>query len=132
MGRGDGVTILLTAGTVWAFVHIFAVRRLRRGRDLRPVPTGSRAWPPAWSPRPARSALTVGIPLLSAIAAARFQRPAARGRSASDGLLSGIHLALGVDAAILLAVAARCSRSAGAHRQARLTTPLTTTRKAMT
>ncbi|MGH3416714.1 MAG: MFS transporter [Actinocrinis sp.] len=105
IGRGDGVAILLIAGVPWAFVQIFAIvaygvtatsglANHEQGMATGLVTTAQQV------------GLTVGIPLLSAIAASRSNALQRAGRSASDGLLSGIHVSIGVDAAILVAVSA--------------------------
>jgi IMP dehydrogenase/GMP reductase len=50
--------------------------------------------------------MTVGIPLISAVASARAAALARGGRSAADALAGGIRFGLGVDSAIVLVIAA--------------------------
>ena len=95
----------MTAGTVWAFVHIFGIVAYGVAATSG-LPDREQGLATGLVTTAQQVGLTVGIPLLSAIAAARSNALQRAGHSAVDGLLSGIHLALGVDAAILLAVAA--------------------------
>lgn len=101
MNHGDSVLILLVAGTFWAYGHLHAVVGYNvtatsgLSNEEQGLATGL-------STTTQQVALTVGIPILSAIASARQGVLRRSGQSAEAALVGGFHLALVVCAATTL------------------------------
>jgi EmrB/QacA subfamily drug resistance transporter len=101
MTKGDSVLILLAAGTLWVYFHLHAVVSFNVTATSG-LPNEEQGQATGLATTTQQVALTVGIPILSAIAATRQNALLRAGRSAQDALAGGFHLALWVDAAIVL------------------------------
>jgi EmrB/QacA subfamily drug resistance transporter len=101
MTRGDSVLILLAAGTLWVYFHMHGVVAFNVTATSG-LPNEEQGQATGLATTTQQVALTVGIPILSAIAATRQNALLRAGRSAQDALMGGFHLALWVDAAIVL------------------------------
>ena len=101
MTRSDSVLILLAAGTVWVYGNLHAIVGYNvtatsgLANEEQGLATGL-------ATTTQQVALTVGIPIMSAIASTRQNGLLRSGRSATDALVGGFHLAMWVDAAIVL------------------------------
>lgn len=101
MTRGDSVLILLIAGVIWVYGNLHAIVAFNvtatsgLSNEEQGLATGL-------ATTTQQVALTVGIPILSAIASTRQNSLLHAGRSAQDALIGGFHLAMWVDAVILL------------------------------
>ncbi|ACU76349.1 major facilitator superfamily MFS_1 [Catenulispora acidiphila DSM 44928] len=102
---GNGTVLLLTIGAVAAFGHLAAVVSYgvtatsglgdtEQGLATGLVTTSQQV------------GLTLGIPLLSAVASARSDSLRTAGHSAKDALTSGIQLSMGADGVVVLVAAA--------------------------
>jgi hypothetical protein len=101
MTKGDSVLILLAAGTLWVYFHMHGVVAFNVTATSG-LPNEEQGQATGLATTTQQVALTVGIPILSAIAATRQNALLQAGRSAQDALMGGFHLALWVDAAIVL------------------------------
>jgi EmrB/QacA subfamily drug resistance transporter len=101
MTKGDSVLILLAAGTLWVYFHMHGVVSFNVTATSG-LPNEEQGQATGLATTTQQVALTVGIPALSAIAATRQSALLRAGRSAQDALMGGFHLALWVDAAIVL------------------------------
>ncbi len=101
MTKGDSVLILLAAGTLWVYFHMHGVVSFNVTATSG-LPNEEQGQATGLATTTQQVALTVGIPGLSAIAATRQNALLRAGRSAQDALTGGFHLALWVDAAIVL------------------------------
>ena len=101
MTKGDSVLILLAAGTLWVYFHMHGVVAFNVTATSG-LPNEEQGQATGLATTTQQVALTVGIPILSAIAATRQNALLRAGRSAQDALMGGFHLALWVDAAIVL------------------------------
>ena len=101
MTKGDSVLILLAAGTLWVYFHMHAVVSFNVTATSG-LPNEEQGQATGLATTTQQVALTVGIPILSAIAATRQNALLRAGHSAQDALMGGFHLALWVDAAIVL------------------------------
>ena len=101
MSKGDSVLILLAAGTLWVYFHMHGVVAFNVTATSG-LPNEEQGQATGLATTTQQVALTVGIPILSAIAATRQNALLRAGRSAQDALMGGFHLALWVDAAIVL------------------------------
>jgi hypothetical protein len=101
MTRGDSVLILALAGVIWVYGNLHAIVAFNvtatsgLSNEEQGLATGL-------ATTTQQVALTVGIPILSAIASTRQNSLLHAGRSAQDALIGGFHLAMWADAAILL------------------------------
>lgn len=104
VGAGDGALLLAVAGSAAAFGHLAAIvaygvtATSGLGDQEQGLATGLVT-------TAQQVGLTVGIPVLSAIASARTDALRTAGHTVDGALLGGIRLGLGVDAAAVLAVA---------------------------
>jgi EmrB/QacA subfamily drug resistance transporter len=105
MTHGDSVLVLLVAGSLWVYGHLQAVvgYNVTATSGLADEEQGLAT---GLATTTQQVALTVGIPIMSALASTRTNALMQSGRSRVDALVGGFHLALGVDGAILLAGAA--------------------------
>jgi MFS family permease len=105
IGPGDATVLLVTIGAVAAFGHLAAVVSYgvtatsglgdtEQGLATGLVTTSQQV------------GLTLGIPLLSAVASARSDSLRTAGHTAKDALASGIQLSLGTDGVVVLVAAA--------------------------
>jgi len=103
LDRGDGVLLILVAGTIACFGHMHAIVSYgiaatsglsdrEQGLATGLVTTAQQI------------GITVGIPLLSALASSRSAHLREAGRSFADATLGGVELGLAADAGILLVV----------------------------
>jgi MFS family permease len=101
MTRGDSVLILLLGGSVWIFGNLQAIVGYNvtatsgLANEEQGLATGL-------ATTTQQVALTVGIPIMSALAATRTAGLLRAGDGQLDALVGGFHLALGVDAGIAL------------------------------
>ena len=102
MTRSDSVLILMVAGTLWVYFHMHGVVSFNVTATSG-LPDEEQGQATGLATTTQQVALTVGIPIVSAIASTRENALLRAGRSAQDALLGGFHLALWVDAAIVLA-----------------------------
>jgi EmrB/QacA subfamily drug resistance transporter len=104
LGASDGVILLLIAGTAAAFGHMHAIvsygiaATSGLSDDEQGLATGLVT-------TAQQVGLTIGIPLLSALASARAGHLRASGRTFAQATLGGVRLGLAVDAGVVLAVA---------------------------
>ena len=101
MSKGDSVLILLAAGTLWVYFHMHGVVAFNVTATSG-LPNEEQGQATGLATTTQQVALTVGIPILSAIAATRQNALLRAGRSAQDALIGGFHLAMWADTAILL------------------------------
>lgn len=100
-----GAWLVLVAGSLACFWHLFAV--VSYGLTVTSgVPDSEQGLATGVVTTAQQVALTVGIPLLSALAAARSDALASAGRDAVHALLGGLRTGLGADALVLAAMAA--------------------------
>ncbi|HEU5332910.1 MAG TPA: MFS transporter [Actinocrinis sp.] len=105
LDRGDATAVLLIAGTFWGAAHLPAI--VAYGVTATSgLPDREQGLATGLATTAQQVGMTVGIPLISAIAAARAGGLARAGHSASDALAGGIRFGLGVDSAIVLVIAA--------------------------
>ncbi|HEV2634752.1 MAG TPA: MFS transporter [Actinocrinis sp.] len=97
--RGDSVLMLLIAGTVVFFGHMHAVVSYNVTATSG-LPDEEQGLATGLATTTQQVALTVGIPIMSAIASTRQNSLLRAGRSATDALVGGFHLALAADAVI--------------------------------
>jgi hypothetical protein len=104
LGASDGVILLLIAGTAAAFGHMHAIvsygitATSGLSDDEQGLATGLVT-------TAQQVGITIGIPLLSALASARAGSLRAAGRTFAQATLGGVRLGLAVDAGVVLAVA---------------------------
>ena len=97
MTRGDSVLILALAGVIWVYGNLHAIVAFNvtatsgLANEEQGLATGL-------ATTTQQVALTVGIPILSAIASTRQNSLLHAGRSAQDALVGGFHLAMWADA----------------------------------
>ena len=101
MTRSDSVLILLAAGTLWVYFHMHGVVAFNVTATSG-LPNEEQGQATGLATTTQQVALTVGIPILSAIASTRQNALLRAGQAAQDALAGGFHLALWVDAAIVL------------------------------
>lgn len=101
MTRGDSVLILLVAGSVWVYGHLQAIVgfNVTATSNLADEEQGLAT---GLATTTQQVGLTVGIPVMSAIAASRTKGLLSSGHDSADALVGGFHLALWTDAAIVL------------------------------
>ncbi|MBR7832271.1 MFS transporter [Actinospica durhamensis] len=101
MTRGDSVVILLLGGTVWIYANLQAIvgYNVTATSGLPDVEQGLAT---GLATTTQQVGLTVGIPVMSALAAGRTNGLVRSGRGQLDALAGGFHLAMGVNAAITL------------------------------
>ena len=101
MTRGDSVLVLLLAGSVWVYGNLHAVVGYNVTATSG-LPDEEQGLATGLATTTQQVALTVGIPIVSAVAASRQNGLLRSGRSAADALVGGFHLAMWTDTAILL------------------------------
>jgi EmrB/QacA subfamily drug resistance transporter len=101
MTRGDSVLILLLAGSLWVYAHLQAVVGYNVTATSG-LPDEEQGLATGLSTTTQQVALTVGIPIMSALASTRTNGLLRSGYGHVDALVGGFHLALAVDAAIAL------------------------------
>ncbi|HET9169404.1 MAG TPA: MFS transporter, partial [Actinospica sp.] len=101
MSRGDSVLILLIAGSVCYYGNLHAVVGFNVTATSG-LPNEEQGQATGLATTTQQVALTVGIPIVSAIASSRQSGLLRAGRSAHDALIGGFHLAMWADTAILL------------------------------
>jgi len=101
MTRGDSVLILLVAGSVWVYGHLQAIVgfNVTATSNLADEEQGLAT---GLATTTQQVGLTVGIPVMSAIAASRTKGLLSSGHGSVDALVGGFHLALWTDAVIVL------------------------------
>ena len=116
MTRGDSVLVLLLAGSVWVYGNLHAIVGYNVTATSG-LPNEEQGLATGLATTTQQVALTVGIPVMSAIAATRRDGLLRSGHSAADALVGGFHLAMWADTGILLVgtalLAAGLSRRAG-------------------
>ena len=116
MTRGDSVLVLLLAGSVWVYGNLHAIVGYNVTATSG-LPNEEQGLATGLATTTQQVALTVGIPIMSAIAATRRDGLLRSGHSAADALVGGFHLAMWADTGILLVgtalLAAGLSRRAG-------------------
>ena len=101
MTRSDSVLILLVAGSVCYYGNLHAVVGYNVTATSG-LPNEEQGLATGLATTTQQVALTVGIPIMSAIASTREAGLLRTGHSAADALVGGFHLALWADAAIAL------------------------------
>ena len=116
MTRGDSVLVLLLAGSVWVYGNLHAIVGYNVTATSG-LPNEEQGLATGLATTTQQVALTVGIPIMSAIASTRRDGLLRSGHSAADALVGGFHLAMWADAVILLVGTALLA--AGLLRRAR-------------
>ena len=116
MTRGDSVLVLLLAGSVWVYGNLHAIVGYNVTATSG-LPNEEQGLATGLATTTQQVALTVGIPIMSAIASTRRDGLSRSGHSAADALVGGFHLAMWADAVILLVGTALLA--AGLLRRAR-------------
>lgn len=93
--------VLLLAGSVWVYGNLHAVVGYNVTATSG-LPDEEHGLATGLATTTQQVALTVGIPIMSAVAAARRSGLLRSGHSATDALTGGFHLAMWVDAVITL------------------------------
>jgi MFS family permease len=104
LGSGDGVPLLLLAGTAGAFGHLHAIVSYGIAATSG-LPDSEQGLATGLVTTAQQVGITIGIPLLSAVASARIAALRGAGHGFAAATLGGVRLGLAVDAAIVLAVA---------------------------
>ena len=101
MTRGDSVLVLLLAGSIWVYGNLHAIVAFNvtatsgLANEEQGLATGL-------ATTTQQVALTVGIPIMSAVASTRQNGLLRAGHPAADALVGGFRLAMWTDAVILL------------------------------
>jgi MFS family permease len=101
MTRGDSVLVLLLAGSIWVYGNLHAIVGYNVTATSG-LPNEEQGLATGLATTTQQVALTVGIPIMSAIASTRRDGLSRSGHSAADALVGGFHLAMWADAVILL------------------------------
>jgi MFS family permease len=101
MTRGDSVLVLLLAGSVWVYGNLHAVVGYNVTATSG-LPNEEQGLATGLATTTQQVALTVGIPIMSAVASTRQSGLLRSGHSAADALVGGFHLAMWTDAVITL------------------------------
>jgi EmrB/QacA subfamily drug resistance transporter len=102
MTRGDSVLVLLLAGSIWVYANLHAIVAFNVTATSG-LPNEEQGLATGLATTTQQVALTVGIPIMSAVASTRENGLLRSGSSAADALIGGFHLAMWTDAVILLA-----------------------------
>jgi EmrB/QacA subfamily drug resistance transporter len=101
MTRGDSVLVLLLAGSIWVYANLHAIVAFNVTATSG-LPNEEQGLATGLATTTQQVALTVGIPIMSAVASTRQNGLLRAGDNAADALIGGFHLAMWTDAVILL------------------------------
>lgn len=102
MTHDDSVLMLLTAGSLWVYGHLQTVVGYSVTATSG-LPDEEQGLATGLATTTQQVALTIGIPIMSALASGRTNALLHSGHGHVDALVGGFHLALAVDAALVVA-----------------------------